>query len=115
MAHTLSLVETVAQRRQEEMMYDDREVLKAEIGVPLNCGEGHHSSKLDREQAEEIRERSRPWTDSKGVVHPAEPIRALAREYGIDAKSVRKIRDGLSWRSTGTEPISPVRAVEDDE
>lgn len=112
-ARPLIDLEAINLRRADEMMANTA-LLKEEIAIPSDRGELHHSAKIDREQADEIRERTRPWTDSKGVVHAGEAIRAIAREYGIDPKTVRKIRDGQIWRSTGNEPVSPVSEVEEE-
>lgn len=54
-----------------------------------NRGERHHAARLTAEQVEAIRADPRPST-------------AVAPEYGVSARQVRRIREGVRWRGTDT-------------
>lgn len=65
---------------------DDKEAKGRGTNPPVHRGEKHHNAKTTAEEVEEIR-------------HAAGTLLAIAARYGVSAKTVWRIKKGLTWRT----------------
>jgi hypothetical protein len=81
---------------QEENMRDMAEKGRSNPGI--SHGEANGASKLTAEQVNEIRRRFAAGT-ACGPVRQPNSAKALAREFGVHKRAIRRIIDGETWSS----------------